>query len=325
MSAGGHGKRREIHEEHEEHVNHERWLVSYADMVTLLMVLFIVMFAISQVDERKFAALKTGLQAGFGAPVAIMSGGDQLLDPGGSVAPDSVNLAGSAGGKERSPAVNPQTAINPEAVAQLVKATEAAQVAKEVEELKKAEQKLKEALKKAGLAKGATFRFDERGLVVTVATDDVLFASGDAALRPQGRRILDTITPELGKLPNRLSIDGHTNRIPISTARFPSNWELSADRATGVLRYLAARHHIPVSRMSATGFADTRPLLPASNPRSLGVNRRVEIVVLARVDNAAGRAVAQLGSGKPAQSTSAQAGQSAQAGHSTSAEDTDEH
>ena len=77
MSAAGHGRGKRAHEEeHEEHENHERWLVSYADMMTLLMVLFIVMFAISQVDQRKFAALKTGLSAGFGAPVAILSGGD---------------------------------------------------------------------------------------------------------------------------------------------------------------------------------------------------------------------------------------------------------
>ena len=94
---GGHGRRRGHEEEHEEHENHERWLVSYADMMTLLMVLFIVMFAISQVDQRKFMALKTGLAAGFGAPVAFVNGAEKLLDPGGSVAPDTVNLAGSAG------------------------------------------------------------------------------------------------------------------------------------------------------------------------------------------------------------------------------------
>jgi chemotaxis protein MotB len=293
---GGHGKRRGIEEEHEEHENHERWLVSYADMMTLLMVLFIVMFAISQVDQRKFAALKTGLTAGFGAPVAILSGGDQLLDPGGSVAPDSVNLAGSAGGKERNAQINPQvSSVDPQKVAKLAEATEKAQVAKEVKNLKDAEKKLKAALKKAGVPKGATFRFDERGLVVSVATDNVLFGSGSADLQSGGRRILNTLAPTLKRLPNRLSIDGHTNSIPISTSAFPSNWELSGDRAAGVLRYLRGHAGIPYSRMSATGFADTKPRLPGSDPRSVAVNRRVEIVVLARVDNSAGRAVASIG------------------------------
>jgi chemotaxis protein MotB len=123
----------------------------------------------------------------------------------------------------------------------------------------------------------------------------VLFESGSAKLRRQGRLILDTIEPTLAKLPNRISVDGHTNSLPIATDRFPSNWELSTDRATGVLRYLARPGGIPVDRMSAAGYADTRPLLPASDPGALVKNRRVEIVVLAGVDDSVGRAVAQLG------------------------------
>jgi chemotaxis protein MotB len=298
VSGGGHGgggKRRGHEEEHEEHENHERWLVSYADMMTLLMVLFIVMFAISQVDQKKFMALKTGLSAGFGAPVAILMGGDAMLDPGGSVAPDSVNLSGSSGGKEATAMIDPQAAVDPDAVAELTRANERAEVADEVKSLKQAESQLEKALDKAGLKDGATFRFDERGLIVTIATDQVLFVNGEAELLPAGRRILGTIAPTLKGLPNRLSIDGHTNSIPIGTARFPSNWELSTDRATGVLRYLASAQHIPVNRMYATGFADTKPLLPASDKRALVANRRVEIVVLARVDNSAGRAIAALG------------------------------
>jgi len=298
VSGGGHGGghgRRGHDEEHEEHENHERWLVSYADMMTLLMVLFIVMFAISQVDQKKFMALKTGLSAGFGAPVAILMGGDELLDPGGAVAPDSVNLSGSTQGRTPTSMTDPQTNVDPDAVAQLAKATERAQVAKEVKKLKEAEADLRKALKEAGLKDGASFRFDERGLVVTIATDKVLFANGEATLLPAGRRILGTIAPTLRGLPNRLSIDGHTNSVPIRSARFPSNWELSTDRATGVLRYLASAQRIPADRMYATGFADTRPLLRASDPRSLIANRRVEIVVLARIDNSAGRAVAELG------------------------------
>jgi chemotaxis protein MotB len=297
VSGGGHGggKRRHHEEEHEEHENHERWLVSYADMMTLLMVLFIVMFAISQVDQKKFMALKTGLAAGFGAPVAMLTGGDALLDPGGNVAPDSVNLAGAAGSTTPSTGVDPAAAVQPEKVAELAKAQQEAQVQQEVENLQQTQEDLKKALKDKGLDKGATFRFDERGLVVTIATDEVLFDSGGAELKPEGRRILDTLAPALKKLPNRLSIDGHTNNIPIHTAQFPSNWELSADRATGVLRYLRSAHGIPFARMSATGFADTEPLLPPSNPKSVSVNRRVEIVVVARVDDSAGRAVQELG------------------------------
>ena len=286
---GGHGKRRGGHdEEHEEHENHEAWLVSYADMMTLLMVLFIVMFAVSQVDMKKFAALKNGLKAGFGAPVAILHGGDQLLDPGGAVAPDSVNLDGSAKGESRTANQEPQ--VSPEKVAELVNSLAKAAAAKEASKLTKAQKDIEKALAAAGLSKSATFRIDERGLVVTIATDKVLFDNGSAVLQPKGQQILDVVTPTLAALPNRISIDGHTNSIPIHTAQYPTNWELSTDRATRVLRHLAQK--IPVDRMSATGFADTRPLQAGTGIEALRVNRRVEIVVLASIDNSAGRAVA---------------------------------
>jgi chemotaxis protein MotB len=298
MSGGGGHRRGGHEEEHEEHENHERWLVSYADMMTLLMVLFIVLFAISQVDQKKFAALKTGLSAGFGAPVEIMPGATSLLDPGGAVAPDSVNLAGSAGGTTTTANINPQEASDPSTatIAKALAEKSKAEVAKEANNLKEAQKKLKAALKKAGLPKSATFRFDERGLIVTIATDNVLFKSGSDQLQPQGRKILNTIAPTLLKLPNRLSIDGHTNSVPIHTKQFPSNWYLSSDRANGVLQYLHNNDGLPYGRMQSTGYADTEPRLPKSNPKALTANRRVEIVVIARVDDSLGKAIAQTDS-----------------------------
>lgn len=304
----GHGgaRRRGGHdEEHEAHENEERWLLTYADMITLLMVLFIVMFAMSQVDQRKFMALKTGLAAGFGAPVAMLSGASGMLDVGGSIAPDTVNLAGQAGGKGSIP---DRDTINPAAVAQLATATERARVAQQVKALQQAQAKLQQALAKAGVAKAATFRFNEQGLVVTIATDKVLFDNGSAQLRQEGRSILAALAPTLRSLPNQLRVDGHTNSIPIHTAQYADNWDLSAARATGVLRYLAGSQHVPVSRMAATGYADTRPLLPAANARSVSVNRRVEIVILAAVDDATGRAIASLGATTGGEAGSARTG-----------------
>src|SRR5689334_5449749 len=155
MSGGGGGKR-QIEEEHEEHENHERWLVSYADMMTLLMVLFIVMFAISQVDSKKFMALKTGLAAGFGAPVAFIDGADHLLELGAKVGQDSDNLSGSAGKStpdpERTAARQAaDSAVQPERVADLVNALSRANVQGEVENLRKAEAALRKALQVAGV------------------------------------------------------------------------------------------------------------------------------------------------------------------------------
>jgi chemotaxis protein MotB len=291
----GHGRRGGHDEEPEEHENHERWLVSYADMMTLLMVLFIVMFAISSVNQGKFDQLKQGLKTGFGSPQTMLAGGGNILDSGGGVAPDVPQVPALADGGSGGVSENSRKAMSIEQVVKLATATQQAQVRQEVENLKKAEAALRAALTKAGIPKGATFRFDERGLVVTIVTDDVLFASGSAELSPHGRRILDVIEPTLADLPNRITVDGHTNSLPIATDRFPSNWELSADRATGVLRYLARPGGLPVARLSASGYADTRPLRPPSDPRALRVNRRVEIVVLARVDTSLGRAVERLG------------------------------
>jgi chemotaxis protein MotB len=285
-------------EEHEQHENHERWLVSYADMMTLLMVLFIVMFAISSINQGKFDQLKEGLHKGFGTPQTMMAGGNNLLESGEGVAPDPPQVDALAEGGAGGVNVNSWKPA-PQRVAGLVKATEQAQVREEVENLKKAEEALKAALARAGIPQGATFRFDERGLVVTIATDKVLFESASATLRRQGRLILDTIEPTLAKLPNLISVDGHTNSLPIATDRYPSNWELSTGRAAGVLRYLARPGGIPVERMSAAGYADTRPLRPASDARALVVNRRVEIVVLAGVDDSLGQAVARLGQDRP--------------------------
>jgi len=253
------------------------------------------MFAISSINQGKFNQLKQSLHSGFGAPETAVDGGNRLLESGSGVAPDPPQVEaltqGGAGGTN----ADSWKAASTEQVAKLVNATQQAQVRQEVENLKKAEAALKTALARAGVPRGATFRFDERGLIVTVATDKVLFDSASADLRSQGRVILDALAPTLARLPNRISVDGHTNSLPISSPRFPSNWELSTDRATGVLRYLAAAGHIPGSRLTAAGYADTRPLLPPADPRALVVNRRVEVVVLASVDDSAGRAVEQLG------------------------------
>ena len=298
MSGPG-GKRRRVEEEDlGAHENEERWLLTYSDMITLLMVLFIVMFAMSQVDQKKYMALKTGLSAGFGAPVAMLHGADRMLDPGGAIAPDSVNLSGDVSSERVVPALEPTPKVETKdvaRVAELASATSRAQVEREYLELEKVRKRLVASLRKAGIPKSATFRYDERGLVVTIATDEVLFANASAELRGSGRRILDTLAPTLREIPNAISVDGHTNSLPISTERYPSNWELSADRATGVLRYLSTARGIPVSRLSAGAFADTEPLRSHSDPRAVVLNRRVEIVVIAPLDASSGRALAQLG------------------------------
>jgi chemotaxis protein MotB len=115
--------------------------------------------------------------------------------------------------------------------------------------------------------------------VVTVLTNEVVFAGNRADLKPGGQKILDAIAPALTKLPNSIEVDGNTNQLNARTTFYPSGWELSAARASTTVRYLSA-HGIAKNRMSAVGFSDTKPLIDPSDPRSITMNRRVDIVVL---------------------------------------------
>ena len=137
------------------------------------------------------------------------------------------------------------------------------------------------ALKKVGLEGAVQFQTKEqRGLVVNIVTDRVLFDLGEATLRPQGVRVLDAIAPALKGLPNEMVIEGHTDNLPISDARYASNWELSTQRATTVLRHLL-EDGLSARKVAAAGYADQRPLKADTTAANRARNRRVAIVVLA--------------------------------------------
>jgi chemotaxis protein MotB len=260
-------RRRHHEEEHEEHENHERWLITYADMITLLMVLFIVLFSISQVDLAKFEKFKAGLSE-FG-------NGDSSL----------VEL--HAGGLLSEPQLERLTKAE-QALADQEGQQSAA--AKEAATLQQVQQSITAGLEKAGLGGAVRFRTDPRGLVVTVVTDRVLFDPGSDTLTGDGRSIVEVIASALAPLPNALSVEGHTDSVPISTARFPSNWELSTARATTVLRALLDGHGIAAARLSAAGYGDQQPLQSNATAAGRSANRRVEIVVHSSTANQEGTA-----------------------------------
>ena len=279
MSAGGaHGRARRGggHDEGGHDGPDERWLVSYADMITVLMALFIVLFAISQVDAQKFLQLKQGLAEGVGASSTIpVDGGSGLLVSNGSVA---------------APA-QPQTAVQAEVVdataagsgaassagAQSASAMEAAR--QEVERLDELERELDAALQSGGLGDRVDFRITDRGLVGAIVADDVFFESSSAALRETGRAVLDVMAPVLGEAEQPLELQGHTNSLPVRGGLYPSNWELSAARAASVVRHLE-EDGIASDRMTAVGYGQTRPLYPGDDEQALSANRRVDLVVV---------------------------------------------
>jgi chemotaxis protein MotB len=271
------GRRRRKKHEEEEHENHERWLVSYADMVTLLMCLFIVLFAISQVDKAKFAALASGLSQSFGAPITALPGATPEASVLDSL-PSPVDI--TAGVAPNQPATRAQV----DTAAAQAAAERARRVSAEAkaayDNLDAVRRQIQAALTAAGYSGAARYEIDQRGLVVHIVADEVLFDAERADLRPEGARILDAVAPTLERLPNQLGIEGHANHLPVTPGGpWPSNWELSAYRATTVVRYLAAVG-VPEKRMTAEGYGSTRPLVPESDPSAITVNRRVDIVVL---------------------------------------------
>ena len=287
MSSGGGGAKRKKkgHEEHEEHVNHERWLVSYADMLTLLFVLFVVLFSMSSVDQKKFAELAAGLSEGFGAQSVAFQGSAATLDGSGNatqfVPIDPGANKGDGGSGTANMSEKEKQAVQAALrAASRAKASKDAQAAvKEAEALKKIEQKITDALVKAKLKDQVKFTINERGLVVTVVTNEVVFDGNKADLQSGGAKILDAIAPALAKLPNIIEVDGHTNQLKATTSFYPSGWELSAARALTVVRYLTA-NGLPKNRMSAVGFSDTKPLIDPKDPRAVQMNRRVDVIVL---------------------------------------------
>jgi chemotaxis protein MotB len=264
-------KRKQHHEEHEEHVNHEAWVIPYADMLTLLMAMFLVLWAIGQVDVSKAKAVSTGFADEFGLARSAGkgAGGNGLLD-GAERPEEKTDPLGVKSKVDKTLAILRQEQAKEEAARQL----------------EGVQSRIEGAAVASGLSDNLRFRLEARGLIVSIVAEGVLFDPGSAGLRPEGRRLLDDIAGSLTGIPNSIAIEGHTDDRPISTAQFPSNWELSTARASSVLRYLADRHGIPPARLSASGYGDQRPVDDNATETGRARNRRVDIAVLGLVEPA---------------------------------------
>ncbi|WP_298462409.1 flagellar motor protein MotB [uncultured Cellulomonas sp.] len=263
--SSGHGRRTKGGHE-EEHENHERWAVSYADMMTVLCALFIVLYAMSTVDQVKYEALAQSLSEGFnsGKP-DVLSGTDGVLEGVTAGTPNASAVGGPA---------EPASTVDPAALPP----TDLQLAQQEVARLREVQAQIEANLAAAGMGHQVRYLIDERGLVIGLVANDVFFDSGSAALQPAANTVLDAAAPVLLAIPDRISVEGHANIIPTS-GRYATNWELSADRATQVLRRLVETDGLPGGRISATGYGDTQPLEPGSSPEALATNRRVDLVI----------------------------------------------
>ncbi|GAB97893.1 chemotaxis protein MotB [Kineosphaera limosa] len=286
--------RKKKHPEHEEHVNHERWMVAYADILTLLLALFIVMFAMAAVDREKVKLFAQGAGEAFGmvtmpGQLGNFEGGDGIMANQMPAQPEQVPgsrqqeretalqekiIPAPVEVPDKKPPIDNTAAAQREAARQ-------AQAEAQKASLEKLKEELTIKLKEKGLLNSVEMVVDERGLVVNIVTDRVLFDTGRAELRPDGTDVLDLIAPVVKDLPNHVTVEGHTDNVPIS-GTFASNWELSTMRATTVLRRLQSQG-VPGNRMNATGYADQRPLDSNRTDAGKARNRRVAIVVLPMV------------------------------------------
>lgn len=248
---------------HQAHENHERWLVSYADFITLLFAFFVVMFASSQADKSKAQRFSAGLNealegsgtAGIVAKVAAVLGG--TID---NVGQGNALMKGP-GGAQRATKDSPSD---------------------EVLELIPSLEKLREELRREIAEGKLELSLDPRGLVVSLR-QAAFFPSGEDVIDPATYPILETIAELLNSRTNRIRMEGHTDAVPIRTARFPSNWELSSARAIAMLRLLSERFQVDPMRLSVAGFADTTPVASNETDDGRAHNRRVDIVILSEM------------------------------------------
>lgn len=312
----GHGRRGAGHGDGE-HDNSERWLVTYADLLTVLLALFIVLFAISALNESKFQQLKYSLAAVFGdGSIGVLDGSPALNDaPDNSVAsppkvPDVpvvdkpvVDAVPNMGGwlsndegmstGERAQE-NEVSSPLPPANAVVIDTGDDdlnAAIKTELDNFEMIKQEIDSHLASAGLAGAAQYSIDGRGLIVTIVTDALVFPGNSATLLPKGEKLLAAIAPAVKKVKNNIEVDGFTNQVDVSTYPYPSGWELSSARASAVVRYLES-HGLDDRQLSAVGYSDQRPLIDPKDPESITRNRRVEIVVLSTLPSLSGQVLA---------------------------------
>lgn len=229
--------------------NTERWLLTYADLMNLLLILFIILFAMSQVDTQKFQQLSQSLSAAFG------SGSNSVLQ-------------GSAQGN--SLIDFPATMPSPVIPAEL-----------EEKQIDGIAQEVREIIKGQGLEGSIDVKRQERGVVISI-NERLFFKSGSAVIEKESEdKVLEIGNDILAKIPNKhIRIEGHTDNVPIKSAIFPSNWELSSARATSVLRILVEKSKIDPKLISAVGYGEFTPLVPNDSDANREKNRRVDIVIL---------------------------------------------
>ncbi len=248
-------RRHESHPPHEEHAD-ETWLVPYSDILTLLLALFIVLFASAQVDQKKFEQLADSFSNAFRGNTSVFE----------STRTPPQSTEGVPKTMEQMPAFMTATSSS-------------GGFQKETAQLVEAKRMLDKYIADNGLSGSLGTSLTDDGLLIRIK-DSALFNSGSAELLPSSRAFAGTVANMLAALPQRVVVSGHTDNVPINTVEFPTNWDLSSKRAVNFMKYLmAANTSLKPERFSAVGHGEYRPVAANDTPAGRTQNRRVEVLI----------------------------------------------
>lgn len=239
-----------------------RWMVTYSDMITLILVFFILLFSMSQIDMQKFEMITESFQD------------RAILDFLPSTVPTE-DLA-PTNGHEVDLGKEPQDSLDANGLMDHLEEWEQKEDA-----LAKLMEDVEVFLEKEGLTDGITANRTEEG-VVLVLQDSILFRPAEAEVLESGELFLNEVGTLLKEIPNKVRVEGHTDTRPISNYQYPSNWELSGARASSVIRYLLDHFDLEEQRFSLAGYGEMKPVAKNDTPENMAKNRRVEIIILDR-------------------------------------------
>lgn len=250
--------------------NSERWLLTYSDLMNLLLILFILLYTMANVDVKKYQQVANSLNQAFGrysggGIIDDAGGSPYIFDLGGTADPDAVVLTDPE---------EQQMEMDPDAVS----------TDSEEQQMDAVQKKVQELVDELGLTGDVSVVSQERGIYISIG-EHVLFKSGSAELSKEAKERIIKIGKEiLTKMPdNQMRVEGHTDDIPINTPRFPDNQELSTARANNVWRVLVKDAGIDPTKISATGYGEFRPIVPNDTEEHRKMNRRVDIVILREI------------------------------------------
>jgi chemotaxis protein MotB len=244
---------------HGGHENLERWLVSYADFITLMFAFFVVMFASSQTDKAKAQQVAQSVQ--------------KALEEGQVTAVVAKMIAAAQGKQKPGDAALPARAAPP------ASAKDGARGTQPIADLLPSLEYLEKVLKKEIEAGKMQLRLEPRGLVVSLR-EAAFFPSGEAVIATAMYPSIEKVAIAIRSLPNPVRLEGHTDSVPIHNSRFQNNWELSAARGVAMLELLTTRYSVPPAQLSIAGYADNSPVADNATEEGRARNRRVDIVIL---------------------------------------------